>query len=203
LRYLLEPPEELEGLDDELLAADPLPEDDAALPLSPPGEGRQALPVMVSLPFTQFLSLAATFADFFADLSCDAVLSWLAELASLLAIDVLPLGVVVLAEAVVSVDSDPLVEPLSDPLVVLLADPFSTPELVLPVELPLAGLYVFGLAPVELLVAGAVGVAELFCCFDFWRSPIASALALPSAKMEIRNTGASLRIWGLLSRFVS
>lgn len=192
---MLEPPEELEGLDDELLAADPVPEDDAALPLSPPGEGRQALPVMVSLPFTQFLSLAATFADFFADLSCDAVLSWLAELASLLAIDVLPLGVVVLAEAVVSVDSDPLV--------VLLADPFSTPELVLPVELPLAGLYVFGLAPVELLVAGAVGVAELFCCFDFWRSPIASALALPSAKMEIRNTGASLRIWGLLSRFVS
>jgi hypothetical protein len=65
---------------------------------------------------------------------------------------------------------------------------------------PLVDIEVFGLVVVGLtLFAGAVaagGVVVL--AFSFLRSPMASALALPMAKMEIRNTGASLRIWGLL-----
>ena len=46
------------------------------------------------------------------------------------------------------------------------------------------------------VVAGAVTAGfVVVLAFSFLRSPIASALALPMAKTEIKNTGASLRIW--------
>jgi hypothetical protein len=45
-------------------------------------------------------------------------------------------------------------------------------------------------------VAGAVTAGVVVAlAFSFLRSPMASALALPMAKTEIKNTGASLRIW--------
>jgi len=49
---------------------------------------------------------------------------------------------------------------------------------------------------VVLLSAGVVaaGVDEVGA-LSFLRSPMAIAVVLPIAKIEIRNTGASLRIW--------
>jgi hypothetical protein len=49
---------------------------------------------------------------------------------------------------------------------------------------------------VVLLGAGVVAAgADDVGALSFLRSPIAIAVVLPMAKIEIRNTGASLRIW--------
>jgi len=107
---------------------------------------------------------------------------------------VLGSGVVLLADDVVSVlEADGLIEAL--PLIVLpLVDD------VLPAAD--AGFADVSLLPLGLpdvvLGAGAVAAGVVLVAFSFLRSPIARALALPSAKTEIRNTGASLRIWSSL-----
>jgi hypothetical protein len=149
--------------------------------------GEQAMPVTLSLPFTQFLllreergdgvagvagvaafalrrvsfaapSLLATFFDFFS-LSVDAVVSVPPFVEPAIAV-VLPLGVVLLAEEVVSVVADPA-----------------------PLTVPDVGVF-----------AGTVAVLLSLAFFSLCRSPMASALVLARAKTEIKNTGASLRI---------
>jgi hypothetical protein len=55
----------------------------------------------------------------------------------------------------------------------------------------------------EVLLEGELLVVEeLLGDLDLLRSPMARALALPSAKMEMKNTGASLRIKISLDRFL-
>jgi len=102
-------------------------------------------------------------------------------------IDELPLGVALAADEVVSVESELLVDPFNDVLPVALLPSVDAAPLAEAVPLPLT---------LPDVVAGVVAVELLAGFFAvFWRSPMARALALPSANTEIKNTGAILRIW--------
>jgi len=100
-------------------------------------------------------------------------------------------AMLVLAPFVVLVDDAPLSDVVLDALplgVVVLAD------VVVSVELVAAGFVVVPLTVPEALVEGAVAAGRS-AFFSFWRSPMARTVVLPRAKTDIKNTGASLRIW--------
>jgi hypothetical protein len=191
--YFAAPPAEPEPAAEPELEAEPaLPLAEPAPLLSPPGDV-QSRPVTLSLPCTQF---ALTPEGFFVLFDLDEGIAGVAGVAGVAEVTVPSLlrvagvagvagmaGVAAFGLRVVSFAA----------IVVELLLPSVLPVLV---EL-LPGLSIEEFAPgAPLGLVGVLVVALEFAgALDFWRSPIASAFALPRAKMEIKNTGASLRIW--------